>query len=389
MAAMWPTKSLYLLGFTPFLLTTACRASSPLLHRDVPQQQQQQQCAAYSTAPSPATFSFRIAAAYSAKGHRFNPKTDLFSYKPGEPGRHTSAGKRPDSGQDAFFVSEVGGSGDVAFGVADGVGGWADSGIDSADFSHGLCERMAAIAGKAGTLPWAGDRLRPRELLQQAYDVIVAEKKIRGGGSTACIAVGHRNGTFQVANLGDSGFVQLRPHAVHFASTAQTHAFNTPYQLSIFPARMLARSVALGHRPLSDQPHDASVTEHAVQHGDVLVFATDGVWDNLSAADVMRLVSRYMLGFDGWVATGGKAASAQLDALTVEGGVAKDRESSLQALLAVAVAGEAKAASEDARRDGPFAREVQRHYPAEGWRGGKVDDICVVVAVVVEDDGEG
>ena len=56
--------------------------------------------------------------------------------------------------------------------------------------------------------------------------------------------------------------------------------------------------------------------------------------------------------------------------------------------MAAAVAGEAKAASENSKRDGPFAREVQKYYPEEMWRGGKVDDICVVVAVVVE-EGKG
>ncbi|MCJ1383180.1 hypothetical protein MMC17_006293 [Xylographa soralifera] len=392
MAAMRPTKSLYLLGFTPFFLGSACRVSSPLVHRDA-----QQQCFPYSSSASSETFGFRIAASFSAKGHKFNPKTDLFSFKQDDQRQaeiaDASPRKRPDSGQDAFFVSNIGNSRNVAFGVADGVGGWSDSGIDSADFSHGLCERMADIAGKASTrstweLIKKGD-FKARDLLQKAYNAIVEEKKIRGGGSTACIAVGHSNGVLQVANLGDSGFVQLRPNAVYFASKPQTHAFNTPYQLSIMPPRMLARSVAFGHKPLSDQPKDASVTDHTVKHGDVLVFATDGVWDNLSSTDVMKLVSRYMVGFNGWAnGKDGIAASDQLDVLTTEGGIAKERENTLQALLAVAITGEAKAASENTKLDGPFAREVQKYYPGEDWHGGKVDDICVVVAVVVKDDSE-
>ncbi len=38
----------------------------------------------------------------------------------------------------------------------------------------------------------------------------------------------------------------------------------------------------------------------------------------------------------------------------------------------------------DTSRDGPFAKEVKKYYPNEAWHGGKVDDICVVVAVVQE-----
>ena len=58
-------------------------------------------------------------------------------------------------------------------------------------------------------------------------------------------------------------------------------------------------------------------------------------------------------------------------------------EDNLQTSLAVGIAGEAKVASEDVGRDGPFAKEIRKRYPDEEWRGGKVDDICVVVAVVL------
>ena len=44
-----------------------------------------------------------------------------------------------------------------------------------------------------------------------------------------------------------------------------------------------------------------------------------------------------------------------------------------------------KIASVDYRRDGPFAKEAQRYYPGDYYRGGKVDDICVVVVIAVDD----
>lgn len=195
MAAMRPLKSFYLLGFSPFLLTFACRTTSPFLHVD------SQQCSLYSTSALSETYSYRIAASFSPKGGRFNPKKDLFSFNRDQGTDHTapstSPRKRPNSGQDAFFVSAVGKSDNVAFGVADGVGGWSDSGIDSADFSHGLCERMADIAIDTGT--HHEQKLMARDLLQKAYSALVEEKNIRGGGSTACIAVGNSDGALQVA----------------------------------------------------------------------------------------------------------------------------------------------------------------------------------------------
>ena len=42
----------------------------------------------------------------------------------------------------------------------------------------------------------------------------------------------------------------------------------------------------------AERPRDADAYAHAVAHGDVLVLATDGVWDNLSVQDVLRAVCR-------------------------------------------------------------------------------------------------
>ena len=104
---------------------------------------------------------------------------------------------RPNSGQDAFFVSRIGNSSNTAFGVADGVGGWSDSGFDSAHFSHGLCQWMARTAETTGETE--EKKLGPRELLNTAYTSIVADNLIEGGGSTACVAVGRGDGNLTVA----------------------------------------------------------------------------------------------------------------------------------------------------------------------------------------------
>lgn len=145
------------------------------------------------------TFSYRIGASFSGKGRRFDPKKDLFSF---DSQAHSTIEQvvftgRPSSGQDAFFVSRVGNSRNVAFGVADGVGGWADQGIDSANFSHGLCLGMAKAAGETH-LPEKKD-LSPQVILNNAYQEIVREGEIQGGGSTACVATGDEEGNLKVA----------------------------------------------------------------------------------------------------------------------------------------------------------------------------------------------
>jgi protein phosphatase PTC7 len=394
---MRASRALPLFGFSSGVLTASvCRVSPLISPKD-------QQCPSYSissSATTPSPFTYRIAAAFSGKGTSFNPKNDVYTFASDNPTHSAFHYKRkksrPNSGQDAFFVTSVGGTGNVAFGIADGVGGWTDSGVDPADFAHGLCYYMSSRA--AAVQDSKAAYLRPSTLLQEAYDDVAADDFVLAGGSTACIGVARTDGLLEVANLGDSGFVQLRPGRIHYSSEPQVHAFNTPYQLSLIPPAILARSRAFGGEPLHDYPSDAETTNHTVRHGDVLVFASDGVWDNLSPADVLRVVSHQMTGFRGWIEHDGTEAqkgekkaegllstASDLNALTQVGGIAT-KERSLQAALAVAVAGEAKLASLDTKRDGPFAKEVHRHFPGESYHGGKVDDISVVVAIVVAED---
>ena len=93
-------------------------------------------------------FSYGIAASFNAKNMEFNPLANFFNFDPYAPiiKKREDKRTRPASGEDAFFISRVGKSGDVAFGVADGVGGWDDINIDPADFSHQLCDYMAYAA---------------------------------------------------------------------------------------------------------------------------------------------------------------------------------------------------------------------------------------------------
>ncbi|KAL2070584.1 hypothetical protein VTL71DRAFT_13610 [Oculimacula yallundae] len=338
---------------------------------------------------SSSKFTYGIAASFTAKDRRYNPDTNVFAFNPYNHIRARRKDKRtrPDSGQDAFFVSRIGSSTDVALGVADGVGGWVDSGVDPADFAHGICDYMAHAAYTHKPEAWSPP-LNARSLMQRGYEMICRDDSVRAGGSTACVAIAKGDGVLEVANLGDSGFVQLRLNAIHNISEPQTHAFNTPYQLSIVPEKVLAQAAAFGGEQLRDFPADANLTQHQLRHGDVLVIASDGVWDNLSSQDILRIVSKVMLGAKAWEHTdGGVGVGKSLQEFTSADDGKGNMEDipSLQSFLAVAITSEAKSASMNTRVDGPFAREVQKYYPHENWSGGKVDDICVVVAVAVEE----
>lgn len=350
-------------------------------------------------------FTYNVAASYIAKDRPYDPSTHVFHFNPYnrvQPPRKRSKRARPESGQDAFFVTRLNDTGGVALGVADGVGGWMDSGVDPADFSHGFCDYMAEAAyqhsqannnnnNDAAAAPTA---LTAKSLMQTGYEAICADPSVPAGGSTAIVSLFDPAGTFEVANLGDSGYIHLRLNAVHGCSQPQTHAFNTPFQLSVIPPAILRRMQAFGGAQLADLPRDADESVHALRHGDVLVFASDGVWDNLFNQDILRIVSSAMKGSGAWVNSdaGGIRVRPDLSAYTrpvesssssPDGHVDGDGVS-LQSLIATQITGAAKAASVNTKLDGPFAKEVKRYYPNETWRGGKVDDICVVAVVVSE-----
>ncbi|KAL1902853.1 Protein phosphatase 2C 7 [Sporothrix stenoceras] len=351
-------------------------------------------------------FSYSVAASYIAKDRPFDPNTHVFHFNPynrlqqSSPTQKKKPSQRPESGQDAFFVSRVGDTGTVALAVADGVGGWMESGVDPADFSHGLTEYMAAAAYEHGRplgknkqiKPTANPPLSARRLMEIGYQAVRHDRSIEAGGSTAVVGLLSPDGGLEVANLGDSGYIQLRLNAVHSASEPQTHAFNTPYQLSMIPPNILARMAAFGGAQLSDEPRDAEVIRHDLRHGDVLVFASDGVWDNLFNQDILQLVSRAMTATGAWQASTKDAGAAVAVASPAQLKQLTDPETkeganviTLQSLIATQITGAAKAASVNTKLDGPFAKEVKRYYPQETWHGGKVDDICVVVAIVSEE----
>ena len=86
--------------------------------------------------------------------------------------------------------------------VADGVGGWAESGIDPAIFARRLCENIDKLATKS-TEAYIQD---PRRLLIDAV-----QDNHETGSSTCVIAcLDKYKPLIYTANLGDSGYLLLR-----------------------------------------------------------------------------------------------------------------------------------------------------------------------------------
>jgi protein phosphatase PTC7 len=179
------------------------------------------------------------------------------------------------SGEDNYFVTTHGQQ--LACGVADGVGGWAELGYDSSAISRELCNAMSEAFNKNTETP------SPRALLDFAFDKIQKDGKVKVGGTTACLGIFDSH-TLRVANLGDSWCGVFRDYKLIAETKVQTHGFNTPYQLAIIPQEI--KDENKGSRFIMDRPSDADEYEFEVAKDDIVIFATDGVIDNIDVKDI-------------------------------------------------------------------------------------------------------
>ncbi|CAD6215115.1 unnamed protein product [Miscanthus lutarioriparius] len=229
--------------------------------------------------------------------------------------------KEATGGEDAHFISID----EHVIGVADGVGGWADLGVDAGLYAKELMRNsLSAIKDEPeGTID-------PTRVLEKAY----MSTKARGS-STACIITLKDQGIHAV-NLGDSGFVVVRDGRTVLRSPSQQHDFNFTYQLESGGG--------------SDLPSSAQVFHFPVAPGDVIVAGTDGLFDNLYNNEISGVI---------------------VEALRV--GLEPQ-------IAAQKIAALARQRATDKNRQSPFASAAQE----AGYRyyGGKLDDITVVVSYV-------
>eukprot|EP00887_Chlorella_sp_A99_P000020 scaffold16.g20.t1 len=243
--------------------------------------------------------------------------------------------KMDKGGEDAFFVSAKG----CCLGVADGVGGWAEIGVDPGLYS----KELMRLASEAAATCTPGPHT-PQQLLEIAYYATRAR-----GSSTACILC-LENERLHASNLGDSGFMVVRDGELHFLSPQQQHEFNFPYQIGEPGAGRGAALAGGSPDSMADTPKAAQRFTVDVREGDIVVAATDGLFDNVYPDEAAQLVT---------------AARAAGDSAQV---------------AAAALAQFGRIRAEDRSHLSPFAYSAQQL----GYKyfGGKLDDVTVVCAYV-------
>lgn len=244
-------------------------------------------------------------------------------------------------GDDACFITGHK-KGDV-LGVADGVGGWRDYGVDPSLFPSTLMQICERLVQEGRFTPQD-----PVSILATSYCEIQENKAPLIGSCTACVVALHREeNTIYTANLGDSGFLLIRGGEVIHRSEEQQHYFNTPFQLAVAPT-------VLEGMVLSDSPQSAETSSYNVKEGDIILLGTDGLFDNMHEEMILKQIAKL-----------------------------KDHRKESMQKIANSIAQEAHKLAFDPSYMSPFAQSAN----ANGYdyvKGGKPDDITVLLARVTE-----
>jgi protein phosphatase PTC7 len=221
-------------------------------------------------------------------------------------------------GEDAVFTKGR------TFGVMDGVSG-ADKLEGVPLYSKTLVAELKESVGEEG--------LDIRQLSKLLSDAAETADQTATGASTAIVASISENGFLRVLNVGDSTCIIIRNGKVAGKSREISHYFECPYQLSA---------------DSPDRPKDGTKWNVELLKGDIILMASDGVFDNISEDDVAEMV-----------AAGPKPTS----------------------VIAKRVADKARKVSVNNNAETPYAKMAKRYGDpnySEGV-GGKLDDVCCVV----------
>lgn len=264
-------------------------------------------------------------------------------------------------GEDAHFISDYGGG---AFGVADGVGGWQESGVNPAEYSRTFM-RLSRAFLEGNDIFAEESSSRNGDILidpRAALDAAHSNTKVPGSATACVLQLDQANRTLTAANLGDSGFLVIRGGKELIKSKPLQHYFDCPLQFGAFPEYVEATDTA----EMSD------LYTIALRPGDVIVAGTDGLWDNCFISEIIALAPKAPTERDVQRAASAIAALARKHASDNEFASPYTREALSQGL------------------DLPWWDKLlgvqfkNGRFQLKQLTGGKMDDITVLVSMVDE-----
>jgi len=279
--------------------------------------------------------------------------------------------------------------------VADGVGSWRQYGVDPRLYSHRLVENALKVVEAdahhreiMGQSPLERDMdaIHPLDVITDAWHLTSSEEVT--GSSTICVAtLDKKLNQLSYSNIGDCGLMVVRhidsetagymrerqlPRylrtndlRIAYLSQQQLRSFNLPYQLGC--------SAGLpNYQGSFESPADADTASIPVMPGDIIVLATDGLFDNVDLDDIVKEISLWERK---WFVPREGQQERELRYPSPAGDTSAVKELAEQLVL------KARELSLDKQRDSPFAILAKENDIL--WGGGMPDDTTVIVARVV------
>ena len=231
--------------------------------------------------------------------------------------------KKNKGGEDAFFLFHNNHC--SAIGVADGVGGWTEQGVDPGIYSRLLLGHVYDYINY-----WNG--YDPSMVLKKSLAYAKNNTKVLGSSTATVLLL--NNGYLHTANIGDSGFLIIRNGGIIFKSISQQHSFNFPYQIQYNGG---------------DTIEEAIEDKIPIKFGDIIILGTDGLFDNIYPEQILDIINK----------------NNNLNKVSVE-------------LVSLAFK-----LSKNNNWISPFALEAKKNK-INNMRGGKMDDITLVVAQIID-----
>jgi protein phosphatase PTC7 len=251
--------------------------------------------------------------------------------------------KKEKGGEDAYAAT------DCMICVADGVGGWNEMGVDPSKYSRELCLNVEKEYKKSFHKYFGN----PKRIFAEA----AALTKSMGSSTFCMCSLDLEKNYLHTVNLGDSGYMIVRdsrqgaPDSPNpalnkvletqnnldlvYKSEEQQHQFNFPFQCGTN----------------GDNPEEAITNTHEFKEGDIVIVATDGLWDNLYENQIISIMKPFF-------------TTTQSPDLTI---------------VAEMIGESCVKYSMDSRYMSPFSKRSRGLY-----RGGKDDDITIIVAQIVK-----
>lgn len=186
-------------------------------------------------------------------------------------------------GDDVAFVKQF--NDQILLGLSDGVSGNRHHGLDPYHFAHTLilsCLQDNDRVKNSSTM---------RGLIHRAIRSI--ERRSVYGSATLCLLAIERNSSsLRSLNIGDSGFMLIRDNHLLLRSNPQYHRGSSPFQLSSLPSTPFLSSNTT--RLYHDKPSDGEYLEETLQLGDLLLVASDGLFDNLYEDLIVQIINSHL-----------------------------------------------------------------------------------------------